>query len=193
MTNKNNIPIRYNMDLTTTKSSKHPHTIDLCPYFEPKQEEIVEDITEESDINLNEYKHSKTFTPEIIVSQSRIVDDRNRLLQQKKKEERKELLTWKYWIFRLFLFVMKKILIFSILLYQKFDNKLRAIEWWGINFDRKYSEKTIFYLSISLPETVKNVDDILIYFPLISRKLAYRMLKIRREQLWMYNEVFNKK
>jgi hypothetical protein len=47
---------------------------------------------------------------------------------------------------------------------------------------------------MSLPESVDgDVNNVLLFYPLISKKLAYRMLKIRREQLKTFNQVFKKK
>jgi hypothetical protein len=94
---------------------------------------------------------------------------------------------------KLILSVQKSITYWLIVLYQKFYDYIKWIEfWWSKNFERKFSKERKFYLWISLPDNVRTVEDIFFYYPLLSKKMAYEILAIRKDNLKNFNSVFKK-
>lgn len=183
MTMKTTLSIKTDPDFIPDAS----RTIDIRKYFPSEMEK-----KEDDDVRYLETEEWEPYMPEIIVSESRKTERKRKQIQQEKREEKEYWQAWKFGIFRVLLSCMKKLLIFSIERYQKWERKLRAWEWGGINFDTQYTAETIFYLAISLPATVRNVEDVLLRFPLVSRKVAYRILRVRKEKMEMYDRVFNK-
>ncbi len=128
------------------------------------------------------------LTPEIIVTNSKIKVSKN-----KDKFESMKNRTLKYFLLNFLLYIYKKILILLIYLFHNFREVVERVKRWWINFEKKYSDRTLFFLSISLPENIVDVKDINLYYPLLSQKNCYKLLKIRKEKIKMFNEVFDKK
>lgn len=59
-------------------------------------------------------------------------------------------------------------------------------------FETKHTEEQLAYLALSLPNSVKTAEQVLLYFPLMSRTQRYRMLRMRKDKLEMYERVFKK-
>lgn len=187
MTMKTNLSVRTDPDFVPNASN----TIDIRPYF---QSEISEEKKKDwEDVEYTENEQWEPFVPELIISESRKVEEKRKQERRAKREEKEYWQAWKFGIFRIFLSLFKIILVFSIERYQKWDRKLRALEWGGINFDKKYDEQTLYYLWFGLPMTIKTVEDVLLHFPLMNRKTCYRLLKIRKQKLEMYDRIFHKK
>lgn len=182
---KTTLPVRTDPDFIPNASN----TIDIRKYFQSEELKKVEDWEEAQYV---ETEDAEPFVPELIVAPSHRAEEKRKQERQMRREEKEYWQAWKFGIFRILLSLFKTILVFSIERFQWLEKKLRALEQGGINFDRKYSERTIFFLSISLPETIRTVEEIMLIMPLIPRKVAYQMLKIRKEKLAMYNRVFNK-
>ncbi|MDD2487455.1 MAG: hypothetical protein PHS92_03730 [Candidatus Gracilibacteria bacterium] len=145
------------------------------------------------DQEYGERERGEPLIPKVIVSQSRKIEIKNRKILARRKKIKALIIKLKYGVFRVFLFIYRKILILFIGVYQKLENKIRSLEWGGINFDVKYDEKTLYFLAVSLPQTVYNVEQILMYYPILSKKNCYKLLEIRRNELKKFNEIFNKR
>lgn len=158
---------------------KRETTIDIRPLLSDNN----------NDIEYLEIEKREPIIPELIISNSKIKINK----MEDKFEKNFKNKSIKYLILKLLLVLYKKFLIALIYLYHIIREKIESIKRGWINFERKYSDKTLFYLSISLPENIKDVNDVNLYYPLLSQKNCYRLLKLRKEKIKMFADVFDKK
>ncbi|MDD4151910.1 MAG: hypothetical protein PHR68_04815 [Candidatus Gracilibacteria bacterium] len=145
--------------------------------------------SQDNDIEYLDIEKRDPIIPELIISKNIIKINK----MEDKFEKNFKNKSIKYLLLKLLLVLFKKLLIALIYLYHIIREKIEAIKRGGINFERKYSDKTLFYLSISLPENAKDVNDVNLYYPLLSQKNCYRILKLRKERTNMFEKVFDKK
>lgn len=154
-------------------------TIDIRPFFgEPEKEDDGEEGAS--------YGRPAAPAPDMVVSPAYAEENRRRtnLEEERARRERdkpirKEFEEW-------FLEFAKSALVFLIMAYQAYERRVRP-------FETKYEEKQLYYLAISLPNTVRNADDVLLYFPLMSRSIRYKVLKMRKDTLATYRKIYEKR
>lgn len=151
-------------------------TIDVRPFFgQPKKEDDEEGES-----------YDQPAAPEMVVSPAYAEENRRRAVleeerarRERDKPFRKEFEEW-------FLGFAKSALVFLIEAYQAYERRVRP-------FETKYEEKQLYYLAISLPNTVRSADDVLLYFPLMSRSIRYKVLKMRKDTLATYRKIYEKR
>lgn len=171
-----NVPIRYDPDFKPTAQ----RTIDLRPFFKDEEENGVEngveDGAEEKEI---------PYVPETVVSPAYREEERRRkyLLWEREERERNKP------VMRIFLEgfrdITKAVLVFLIERFQDFEQYLNP-------FETKHTEKELYYLAISLPNTVKRAEDVLLCYPQMSRRQRYELLKIKKDRLAMHKRIFER-
>lgn len=183
-----NIPIRTDPDF----KPKRERIIDLRPFFDkPNTKEQEEDNKEETfDIQeplLNYEGERETFSSsELIISPAIRAEKQRETMLEMEREERKAQRPLRYIALDIFLALLKAILVFLIERYQTLERTLRP-------FETKHTEKQLYYLWISLPGTIRTANDILLYYPLMSRAQRYKLLRIRRDTLRMFQKIYEKK
>lgn len=182
-----NIPIRTDPDFKPDTK----RTIDLRPFFDkPNIEE--ENIDEEETFDIREpfldniEEMELPPSPELIVSPSIRSEKQHETMLEMERDERKAQRPLKYITLDIFLVILKTILVFLIERYQTLERTLRP-------FETKHTEKQLYWLWISLPATIRTANDILLYYPLMSRAQRYKLLRIRRDTLRMFQKVYEKK
>lgn len=154
-------------------------TIDVRPFFErPEKEDDGEDG--------GFCDRPAGPAPEMVVSPAYAEENRRRAVleeerarRERDKPFRKEFEEW-------FLGFAKSALVFLIEAYQAYERRVKP-------FETKYEEKQLYYLAISLPNTVRNADDVLLYFPLMSRSIRYKVLRMRKDTLATYRKIYEKR
>lgn len=171
-----NVPIRTDPDFKLDAK----RTIDLRPFFQ--NEEKADEMENEPE----EQEEKEVFyVPETVVSPAYREEVRRKkyLLWEREERERNKP------VIRAFLEgfrnVAKAVLVFLIERFQDFEQYLNP-------FETKHTEKELYYLAISLPNTVKRAEDVLLYYPQMSRRQRYELLKIRRERLAMHKRIFER-
>jgi hypothetical protein len=150
--------------------------IDLRPFFDEEKEAKEEGENE----NIQILNNMNIVSPAIRAEKKRETDIKY------EKEERQERKPFKYIFSKICLLAFKKILVFFIEFYQNLEQKMNP-------FEKKYDEKQLFYISMSIPENIKTEKDLLILCPFLSRSIRFKILNMKKNTLKTYEEVFNKK
>jgi hypothetical protein len=119
----------------------------------------------------------------MIVSPALRAEKKREKVLKIEKEERESKRPFKYIFFRISLTIFKRILIYFLEIYQNLEQKLNP-------FQKKYDERRLFFLSISMSDNIKTEKDVLLIYPEFSRSLRYKLLNMRKNALKTYQEVY---
>ena len=108
--------------------------------------------------------------------------ERNLMIEREERAQRKPI---KRKLLEVLLGIFEQLLIFLLEYFQNFSQYLNP-------FETKHTEEELAYLAMSLPNTVRTADQILLYYPLISRTQRYKILKMRKDKIAMYERIFKK-
>lgn len=125
-------------------------------------------------------------SPELVVSPALKSERRRETMLETERMERKTQRPLKYKALDVFLFIFQTFLVSLIERYQTLERILRP-------FETKHTDKQLGYLALSLPNSVKTTDQILLYYPLLSRTQRYKLLRMRRDRLRMFQKIYEKR
>lgn len=172
-----NIPIRYDPDFKPDAK----RTIDLRPFFKDSDsEEDIIDATDSPSI-------MESLVPDkgLIVSPAVRSEERRERILEVEREERLLSKSFRRMFLEWLRDTFETAIVFLIKRFQDFSQYVNP-------FETKHTEEELAYLALSLPQSVRTADQVLLYFPLVSRTQRYKMLRMRRDKLAMYERVFKK-
>ena len=174
-------------------------TIDLRPFFdEPKvvetrkkqwsKDDIDENETFDIDEPIPDEYEEKELPPSLqgVVSPAIRSETRRGTILKTEQEERERSKSIKRVFLEGLLATFETIIIFLLRQFQDFRTYLDP-------FETKHTEAQLCYLGLSLPNNVRTADQILLYYPLLSRTQRYKMLRMRRDKLAMYRKIYEKR
>ena len=171
-------------------------TIDLRPFFnEPNKKDVVcdtEEIDEEEKFDINEPLLDEWDDAELppnldlVVSPAIRAERKRKTMLEIEREERRMLKPFKYLVLYTLLDYLQSVLLFLLEGYQILEGKIRP-------FQTKHTEKQLYYLGISLPNTIKSASQVLLFYPSLSKTQRYKVLRARRDTLRMYEKIYEKK
>lgn len=170
-----NIPIRYDPDFGPDTK----RTIDLRPFFRDPEEEAMETTTPPS------VDESLVLDRKLIVSPAVRSEERRERILEMERGERAMRKPIKRKLLEVLLKVSETVVIFLLERFQDFSRYVNP-------FETKHTEEELAYISLSLPQSVRTADQVLLYMPLLSRTQRYKILRMRRDKLAMYERVFKK-
>lgn len=173
-----NVQVRHDPDFKPDAK----RTIDIRPFFDdPKSEE------EENAIEENHEETPSETAPSfgLVVSPAYREEGRRKRILEMEQEERAHSKPFKRVFLEWLRNISEVIIIFLIQRFQDFDRYINP-------FKTKHTEEQLAFLALSLPNSCRTADQVLLYFPLASRTQRYKMLRMRKDKLAMFERVFKK-
>ena len=191
-----NIPIRTDPDFKPDAK----RTIDLRPFFnEPNQKKATdykedmgtgtdEEETFDMDKPLPDEWKDENIPPslDLVVSPALRAERKRQTTLQIEREERRIRRPFKYLVLYTLLDCLQAVLVSLLEVYQTLEGKIRP-------FETKHTERQLYYLGLSLPNTVKSARQVLLFYPNLSKTQRYKVLRARRDTLRMYEKIYEKK
>lgn len=189
-----NIPIKTDQDFKTDTK----RTIDLRPFFdEPIRKNTLgdkeemktdEEATFDMDKPLPDEWDDANIPPDLnlVVSPAIRAERKREKILETEREERRTRRPFKYLVLYTLLDCLQSVLLSLLEGYQILEGKIRP-------FQTKHTEKQLYYLGISLPNTIKSASQVLLFYPSLSKTQRYKVLRARRDTLRMYEKIYEKR